>query len=230
MSTFELGQTLSVPLRITSDGTTPADLTTCLATWTKPDGTGNHAGTVDHPGTGEYLGLFAGSDQAGRWRCTFTGTGTVRLAVKVEVSSTPADPTSWQTFNDPAKCFVDISMPITGTSNGTTAVTVTSTAFTIPDFPTGATGCDSVIGGTTISDQLNAQLPGQNNNDVEGKNSTLNVDASISYKVNNNLEVVVEGVNLTNQVNDQFISRDRNSSVVYNVTGREILAGVRYKF
>ncbi len=105
---------------------------------------------------------FTGSTGGGG--TTFTGTGTVRLAVKVEVSSTPADPASWQTFNDPAKCFVDISMPITGTSNGTTAVTVTSTAFTIPDFPTGATGCDSVVGGTTISDQLNAQLPGQNNN------------------------------------------------------------------
>lgn len=94
MSTFELGQTLSVPLRITNDGTTPADLTTCVATWTKPDGTGNHAGTVDHPGTGEYLGLFAGSDQAGRWRCTFTGTGTYSGALPWSdvVDVWPSDP------------------------------------------------------------------------------------------------------------------------------------------
>ena len=74
------------------------------------------------------------------------------------------------------------------------------------------------------------RVPGQNNNDVEGKNSTTNVDASMSYKLNQNWEFVLEGVNLTNQVNDQFISRARNSSVVYNVTGREFLFGVRAKF
>jgi TonB-dependent receptor len=74
------------------------------------------------------------------------------------------------------------------------------------------------------------RVPGQNNNDVEGKNSSTNIDASVSYKLTDNLEVTLEGVNLTNQVNDQFISRARNSAVVYNVTGREFLAGMRYKF
>jgi len=74
------------------------------------------------------------------------------------------------------------------------------------------------------------RVPGQNNNDVEGKNSSLNIDASMSYKINKNMEVTLEGVNLTNQVNDQFISRARNSPVVYNVTGREFMAGMRYKF
>jgi iron complex outermembrane receptor protein len=37
-------------------------------------------------------------------------------------------------------------------------------------------------------------------------------------------------VNLTNEANDQFISRARNSSVVYTSPGREYLAGLRYKF
>ncbi|MBI5257828.1 MAG: TonB-dependent receptor [Burkholderiales bacterium] len=74
------------------------------------------------------------------------------------------------------------------------------------------------------------RVPGQNNNDVEGKNRTTNVDLSLSYKVNDRLELTFEGVNLTNEANDQFISRARNSSVVYHVTGREYLAGLRYKF
>jgi TonB-dependent receptor len=74
------------------------------------------------------------------------------------------------------------------------------------------------------------RVPGQNNNDVEGKNATFNVDASISYKVNKSLELTLEGVNLTNEANDQFVSRSRNSPVVYNVTGREFLMGLRYKF
>jgi iron complex outermembrane receptor protein len=74
------------------------------------------------------------------------------------------------------------------------------------------------------------RVPGQNNNDVEGKNSTTNVDASISYKVNKNVELVLEGVNLTNEANDQFIGSERNSAVVYTVTGREYLAGIRVRF
>lgn len=74
------------------------------------------------------------------------------------------------------------------------------------------------------------RVPGQNNNDVEGKNSTLNVDASVTYKINDKLEITLEGINLTNEPNDQFISRARNSAVVYHVTGREFMAGMRYKF
>ena len=74
------------------------------------------------------------------------------------------------------------------------------------------------------------RVPGQNNNDVEGKNATVNLDMSVSYKINNQWEVSFEGSNLTNQANDQFISRARDSVVVNNVTGREFLLGVRYKF
>ena len=79
------------------------------------------------------------------------------------------------------------------------------------------------------SDYL-TRVPGQNNNDVEGKNSTLNIDAQIAYKLTKNIELTLEGVNLTDEVNDQFISRARNSVVVYNHTGREFLFGVRAKY
>ena len=90
----------------------------------------------------------------------------------------------------------------------------------------------------TLSGRLSAsyrsdfltRVPGQNNNDVEGKNATTNLDVSVSYKIDKNLEVTFEGVNLLNTPNDQFISRARNSSVVYNVTGREFMVGARYKF
>ena len=74
------------------------------------------------------------------------------------------------------------------------------------------------------------RVPGQNNNDVEGTNESLNVDASISYKVTPNFEIVVEGVNLTNEPTDLFISRARNSVVSNTYTGREYLVGVRAKF
>lgn len=73
-------------------------------------------------------------------------------------------------------------------------------------------------------------MPGLNNNDVEGTGKSPNVDASVSYKCDDKLELTLEGVNLTNQANDQLISRARNSSVACTVTGCEVLAGFRYKF
>ncbi len=73
-------------------------------------------------------------------------------------------------------------------------------------------------------------VPAQNNNDVQGKNETFNVDLSLSYKWNDQLEFTLEGVNLTNESTDQFVGRARNSVMVHNVTGRELLLGARYKF
>lgn len=74
------------------------------------------------------------------------------------------------------------------------------------------------------------RVPGQNNNDVEGKNGSTYVDMSISYKLNDRLEFTLQGVNLTNEASDFFVSRARNDVVSYNVTGREFLFGARYKF
>ncbi|WAC71492.1 TonB-dependent receptor [Roseateles sp. SL47] len=92
---------------------------------------------------------------------------------------------------------------------------------------------DGVINARVSASRRSAfltRVPGQNNNDVEGKNASTNVDASISYKYSDRLSFTLEGVNLTNEANDQFISRARNSPVVYNVTGREYLVGMAYKF
>ena len=75
-----------------------------------------------------------------------------------------------------------------------------------------------------------SRVPGTNNNDVEGKLSSKNVDASVSYKVNDHLDIRFEGVNLTNEPNSQFVSRARNNAYVYHVTGREFVLGASYKF
>ncbi len=88
----------------------------------------------------------------------------------------------------------------------------------------------SIRGSVSYREAYLQRVPGQNNNDVEGKNSTLNVDASMSFKVTPRIELTLEGVNLTDEFNDQFIGRDRNSPVVYHHTGREFYAGVRVKF
>ncbi|QJR14627.1 TonB-dependent receptor [Usitatibacter palustris] len=91
-------------------------------------------------------------------------------------------------------------------------------------------GVFSVRVSATSRDSFLTRVPGQNNNDVEGKNKTTNVDMSMSYKLTPNVDLTFEGVNLTNEANDQYISSSRNSPVVYHVTGREYMLGVRVKF
>ncbi|PTT75275.1 TonB-dependent receptor [Pelomonas sp. HMWF004] len=73
-------------------------------------------------------------------------------------------------------------------------------------------------------------IPAGNNQDVAGKNKTFNVDLSMGYKLNKQLELTFEAANLTNQPNDQFISRAMDNVVVNNYTGREFILGGRYKF
>jgi iron complex outermembrane receptor protein len=66
-------------------------------------------------------------------------------------------------------------------------------------------------------------------NDVQGTNSTLNVDASVQFTINDHFKVTLEGVNLTDEFQDQFVD-SRNMLSVYHHTGREFLLGVRYTY
>nr|QQZ49168.1 TonB-dependent receptor [Phenylobacterium glaciei] len=63
----------------------------------------------------------------------------------------------------------------------------------------------------------------------DGTNETFNVDASFTYTLNDNLKFTLEGVNLTDECQDQF-NGENNLVNFYHHTGREYLAGVRYTF
>lgn len=69
-----------------------------------------------------------------------------------------------------------------------------------------------------------------NTNDVEGKRETFNIDASASFKVNQDLTLTFEGLNLTDEYNDQYISSTADRSSVYHHTGRQFYFGLRYTF
>lgn len=75
-----------------------------------------------------------------------------------------------------------------------------------------------------------AAVPGGNGNDARGKNSTLNVDASASYKVSEQLSLTLEAINLTDQFEDRWISIARRNSEDYTHTGRQVFVGARYRF
>jgi iron complex outermembrane receptor protein len=66
--------------------------------------------------------------------------------------------------------------------------------------------------------------------DAEGTNETLFVDFSASYAITDSLSVSLEGLNLTDEENDQFISTDADREVVYTHTGTQYFLGARYKF
>ncbi|MET0336324.1 MAG: TonB-dependent receptor, partial [Caulobacter sp.] len=73
------------------------------------------------------------------------------------------------------------------------------------------------------------QIPGRNGSDVEGTASTLNIDASATWTVNDSLAFTFEAVNLTNEVQDQYYDSSRLLSF-YHETGREFFVGFRYTF
>jgi iron complex outermembrane receptor protein len=74
------------------------------------------------------------------------------------------------------------------------------------------------------------RVPGQEvGTDVDGTNETFNVDASFQYTFNDHFKFTLEGINLTDEFQDQYNdSSDRVS--FYHHTGREFLLGVRYTY
>ena len=89
----------------------------------------------------------------------------------------------------------------------------------------------SVRGSVAYRSDYLQRVPASNViNDVEGKNSTLNVDASASYRLNDNITLTAEAINLTDEFNDQFVDRERNSPSVIHHTGRQFYLGARVTF
>ncbi|MGO4221174.1 TonB-dependent receptor [Lysobacter sp. TAF61] len=79
-------------------------------------------------------------------------------------------------------------------------------------------------------DQFLTTVPGRNNNDVEGTAETLTIDMSASYKINDQFELTLEGLNLTDEFQDQWVDSIGDRASVYHHTGRQYFLGARYKF
>jgi iron complex outermembrane recepter protein len=79
------------------------------------------------------------------------------------------------------------------------------------------------------------RVPGQNGsttapleNDVEGTNSTFNVDAALSYALTDKIRLTLEGINLTDEFRNQFIDSAGDRPVTNTHTGRSVLFGARF--
>ncbi len=74
------------------------------------------------------------------------------------------------------------------------------------------------------------RVPGQESGtDVDGTNSTFNLDYSFQYTWNEHLKFTFEGINLTDEFQDQF-NDSSNRVSFYHHTGREFLIGARYSY
>ncbi|MCK5911843.1 MAG: TonB-dependent receptor, partial [Caulobacter sp.] len=87
----------------------------------------------------------------------------------------------------------------------------------------------SVRGSLAYRDGYLTQVPGSDGNTVQGTNETLNVDIQASWNIRDNLKLSVEGVNLTDEFNDQYVG-DSNRLNVYTHSGRQFIVGLRYNF
>lgn len=67
-------------------------------------------------------------------------------------------------------------------------------------------------------------------NDFVGSEDTLNVDASMSYELNEVITLSLEALNLTNQADQRWAYQDNPLVTQYRSTGRQYFAGVRLRF
>ncbi|WHU04236.1 TonB-dependent receptor [Sphingomonas sp. NIBR02145] len=72
-------------------------------------------------------------------------------------------------------------------------------------------------------------VPGTEGNSYNGTNSTTNIDAQISYNVTENFKLSLEGINLTDALNDQFVDVSNRLNVLTH-SGRQFVLGARLAF
>jgi outer membrane receptor protein involved in Fe transport len=66
--------------------------------------------------------------------------------------------------------------------------------------------------------------------DVRGSAPTTNVDASMSFKINEHFKINLDALNLSNQSTDNWSGEERRSQRVTSVTGRQLFIGAQYNY
>lgn len=89
----------------------------------------------------------------------------------------------------------------------------------------------------TNRDDYLIQVPGTEvgfdsaGNGVHGQTGTTTIDASVRWKLNDQFEVTLEGINLTNVAQESWVANPAlQLPLEYSQTGRQYLVGLRYRF
>ena len=73
-------------------------------------------------------------------------------------------------------------------------------------------------------------VPGRNGNDVEGTAETMNIDFSSSYNINDHFTISLEALNLTDEVQDQWVGEAANRLSYYHHQGTQYYLGARFTY
>ncbi|HEU5137923.1 MAG TPA: TonB-dependent receptor [Steroidobacteraceae bacterium] len=73
-------------------------------------------------------------------------------------------------------------------------------------------------------------IPGRDGNDVEGTADTLNIDFSSTYNITDQFSVSLEALNLTDEVQDQWVDSVGDRLSFYHHQGRQYYIGARFKY
>ncbi|MBC2665346.1 TonB-dependent receptor [Novosphingobium flavum] len=87
----------------------------------------------------------------------------------------------------------------------------------------------SVRGSMAYRSKYLTAVPGTEGNAWNGTNKTVNFDAQVSYTINDHLKLSLEGINLTDTKNDQFVDETNRLNVLTH-SGRQINFGAKYTF
>jgi TonB-dependent receptor len=84
----------------------------------------------------------------------------------------------------------------------------------------------------TNRDDYLLQVPGvEAGFDTHGQTGTTTIDASVRWKIDDQWELSLEGINLTDEVQESWVSNANGQLPLdYSETGRQYLLGLRYKF
>jgi iron complex outermembrane receptor protein len=75
-----------------------------------------------------------------------------------------------------------------------------------------------------------AGVPGRDGNNLEGVAETLTIDAAARFNITDGIAITFEGLNLTDEFQDQWVDQAANRLSFYHHTGRNYMLGVRAKF
>ena len=87
----------------------------------------------------------------------------------------------------------------------------------------------SIRGSVAYRDGYLTAVPSNDGNSVAGTNSTTNYDMQASYNLTARLKVTLEGINLTDEFNDQYVDAS-NRLNVRSHTGRQLFLSLRYTY
>ena len=87
----------------------------------------------------------------------------------------------------------------------------------------------SIRGSVAYRSGYLTQVPGRNNNFVEGTNATINVDMEATYNLSDSLKLTLEGLNLTDEPADTYVDTSNRVNSYFH-SGRQFYLGVRYTY